>query len=144
MNPSANFAQVELRQARTEAKRRTMESLARDFGIVFFFRSDCPYCKIQAPVLRMLSNTYGMEVLPVSLDGGPLDGWPEARVDNGISMVVSGGRGVNVVPALYLVSRDTRQAVMLGSGVLAADEIVDRVHLLTQVPVGEDVGGGIR
>lgn len=143
-NPNANFAQVELRQARTALKNQTLKDIGRDFGLLFFYRADCSQCKLQAPVLRMLGQSHGIEVLPVSLDGGPLEGWPEARPDNGISTVVSQGRGVAAVPTLYLVSRDTRRSVMLGSGVLAADEIIDRVHVLTQLAPGEDVAGGIR
>lgn len=143
-NPNANFAQLEVRQSRVNEKNKTMKDLAHEYGIVFFYRSDCPYCRIQAPVLRMLAETYGMEVLAVSLDGGPLEGWPDAKPDNGISMVVSEGRGVNVVPTLYLVSRDTRRSVMLGAGVLALDEIVERVHVLTRLGPGEDIAGGAR
>lgn len=143
-NPHANFAQVQLRQERTQRKNVTMKDLARRFGIVFFYRGDCPYCKLQAPVLKMLEDSYGMEVLAVGLDGAPLQGWLGARPDNGISTVVSNGRGVPVVPTLYLVSRDTRESVMLGAGVLALDEIVERVHVLTQLSPGEDISGGVR
>lgn len=143
-NPTANFAQVELRQARLMEREGTARDLAADHGLLFFYRSDCPYCKLQAPVLRTLSERYGIEVLPVSLDGGPLEGWPEAKPDNGISRVVSQGRGIEAVPALYLVSRDARQALLLGSGVLAMDEIVERMHVLTKVGVGDGPAGGVR
>ncbi len=143
-NPTANFAQAELRQARMMAREDTARDLAGDHGLLFFYRSDCPYCKLQAPVLRRLSERYGIEVLAISLDGGPLDGWPEAKPDNGISNVVSLGRGIEAVPALYLVSRDRRQAVLLGAGVLALDDIVERMHVLAKVGVGEGLAGGVR
>ncbi len=143
-NPQPNFAQTQIRLDREAGKRTTMHELAHEFGIVFFYRGDCPYCKLQAPVLRALSSTFGMNVLAVSLDGQPLEGFPDARPDNGISLTVTEGRGVDHVPALYLVSRSTKQFVMLGAGVMAMSDIVERVHVLTQQQPGEDVAGGLR
>jgi conjugal transfer pilus assembly protein TraF len=142
VNPNANFAQVELKAQRRDERERTMRQLAQNYGLVFFYRADCPYCKLQAPVLRILANTYGMEVLPIGLDGGPIDGFPNARADNGISMRVSGGRGVDTVPALFLVARDTYESRFLGAGVLSVEDIVERVHVLTQVAPGEGIQGG--
>lgn len=142
VQPTANFALVDLKNARLDNKAAWLRSLSRDFGLVFFYRGDCPYCKLQAPVLQMLSRTYGVEVLPVSMDGAPIEGFTNARPDNGISMRLSQGKGVRMVPALYLVARETQESVLLGTGVMAVDQIVERVHVLTQLKPGEDLGGG--
>jgi len=142
VQPTANFALVDLKNARLDNKSAWLRSLSRDFGLVFFYRGDCPYCKLQAPVLQMLSRTYGVEVLPVSMDGAPIEGFTNARPDNGISMRLSQGKGVTMVPTLYLVARETQESVLLGAGVMSVDQIVDRVHVLTQLKPGEDLGGG--
>jgi conjugal transfer pilus assembly protein TraF len=142
VQPTANFALADLKNARLDNKAAWMRGLSRDFGLVFFYRGDCPYCKLQAPVLQMLSRTYGVEVLPVSMDGAPIEGFTNARPDNGISMRLSQGKGVRMVPALYLVARETQESVLLGTGVMAVDEIVERVHVLTQLKPGEGLGGG--
>jgi len=142
VQPAANFALNDLKNARTSNKAAWLRTLAKDFGVVFLFRSDCPYCKLQAPVLQMLSNSYGVEVLAVSLDGGPIDGFPNAKHDNGISRRLTRGQGITMVPALYLVARETSDSVLIGTGVLAADEIIERIHVLTNVRPGEGLGGG--
>lgn len=137
-SPTATFAQHEKRDERTAAREQTLEELSRDWGLMFFFRSDCPYCHAQAPVLRMLERRYGLGVMGVSMDGGVLPQFQDAKRDNGISMVVSGGEGVNVVPALFLVNRVTREAVPVGTGALAQDEIVERIRVLTRTKPGQE------
>jgi conjugal transfer pilus assembly protein TraF len=114
-----------------------MASLAKTHGVLFFYRSDCEFCKLQAPIMQMLNQRYGIEVLAVSVDGGGIREFPNAKLDNGISLVVTQGRGVQTVPALFLVSRDQKQVLQLGSGVLAMDEIIERARVLTTTQVGE-------
>ncbi len=143
-NPNANFAQTSIRLDREASKRRVVADLSRDYGIFYFTRSDCPYCKLQGPVLREMQRQFGIEVMAITMDGSPVEGFPDARADNGISMRVSSGQGVSAVPALFLVSRHSSEAVMLGAGVLSITDIVERINVLTQTRPGEDISGGIR
>ena len=49
--------------------------------------------------------------------------------------------GVSTVPALYLMPRDATAGqvpIPLGQGMLSADEIVQRIHVLTRTRPGED------
>jgi conjugal transfer pilus assembly protein TraF len=108
----------------------------RSHGLYFFLRSDCPYCHQLAPVLKYLEAAYGVEVFPVSLDGGGLPGYPAPRPDNSIARLL----GVSTVPALYLMPRDATTGqvpIPLGQGMLSADEIVQRIHVLTRTRPGE-------
>jgi conjugal transfer pilus assembly protein TraF len=108
----------------------------RSHGLYFFLRGDCPYCHQLAPVLKYLEAAYGVEVFPVSLDGGGLPGYPAPRPDNGIAGLL----GVSTVPALYLMPRDATTGnvpIPLGQGMLSADEIVQRIHVLTRTRPGE-------
>lgn len=137
-SPTATFAQLARKDQRSGEQAQTLAELSRDYGLMFFFRSDCPYCHQQAPVLKLLEQQYGMPVLGVSMDGGGLPQFPDARRDNGISMSVSQGQGITTVPALYLVHRESRQAVPIGTGALAIDEIVERVRVLTRTQPGQE------
>lgn len=76
--------------------------------------------------------------MAISMDGGPIPSFPDAVPDNGISMVVSNGQGIQTVPAIYLVKRDTLEVFPIGTGILAADEIADRVWILTQTKPGDE------
>lgn len=137
-SPTATFAQLSKKDERREAQHQTLAELARDYGLMFFFRSDCAYCHQQAPVLRLLERNYGLPVMGVSMDGGGLPQFPDARRDNGISMTVSNGQGIQTVPALFLVHRVTRQAIPVGTGALAIDEIVERIRVLTRTQPGQE------
>ncbi|MCP5279444.1 MAG: conjugal transfer protein TraF [Thiobacillus sp.] len=108
----------------------------RSHGLYFFLRGDCPYCHQLAPVLKYLESAYGMEVFPISLDGGGLPGYPTPRPDNGIARLL----GVSTVPALYLMPRDATTGnvpIPLGQGMLSADEIVQRIYVLTRTRPGD-------
>lgn len=137
-NPNANFAQTALKDRRLDKTNEVMARLSKTHGILFFFKSDCDFCHMQAPILKMLQGKYGMEVMAVTLDRGGIREFPQAKQDNGISMFVSQGRGIDTVPAVYLVSKDKKEVVPLGSGVLAMDEIVERIAVLTTTEPGQD------
>ena len=42
--------------------------LAREHGLLFFYRADCPHCRAMAPILKAFASTQGFEVLAVRLD----------------------------------------------------------------------------
>ena len=114
------------------------KSVLKRWLIVFFARSDCSFCHDQAPVLKGFEQATGMPIIAVSLDGGPIPMFPDAKPDNGISLVVSGGAGVQIVPALYLINRRTKEAIPVGTGVIAGDEIAERIRVLTKTKPGQE------
>jgi len=119
---------------RREARERAIARLAAGNGLFFFFRGDCPYCHELAPILRTLQDVHGIEIFPVSLDGGVLPEFPQAYPDNGISRVLE----VTQVPALFLSSKTERRVQPIGYGVIGAEEILERMYVLTQLRPGED------
>lgn len=137
-SPVANFARISQQQNRLDDERRVIAELRKDYAVAFFFRSDCPHCHNQAPIIKLLESQYGMRILAISLDSRPMSQFPEARPDNGISMLLTGGQGVQTVPALYLVDRRTQSGIPLGTGALALDEILTRIRVLTQTAPGQD------
>ncbi|MGH7340302.1 MAG: conjugal transfer protein TraF, partial [Candidatus Rokuibacteriota bacterium] len=86
--PTNALAIQGFKEGRREKRDVAIAQLARENGLFFFFRSDCPYCHQIAPILRYLQDAHGIDVFPVSLDGGPLREFPDARPDNGISLVL--------------------------------------------------------
>jgi conjugal transfer pilus assembly protein TraF len=127
-------ALISERQRKEIGSTQLIKQLASNYGLVFFLRSDCPYCHDQADVLTLYRQTYGMDVLPITMDGHPISQFPDARPDNGISMALSSGKGIPTVPALYLVHKRTNSAVQIGYGILSMAELVDRIRILTTVP----------
>jgi len=86
-----------------------------------------------APTLKFLSEQYGIAVFPVSLDGGGLPEFPNPSRDNGMAASI----GTSVVPLVVLGNIKDRRLLPIGSGVLSAQEIVERIYILTQTRPGE-------
>ena len=137
-SPSANFALQNERGRQAVARKEALAELAQTHGLLYFSRADCNFCKDQAPVLKGFSLSSGMQVLAISLDGGPVSMFPDAKPDNGISMVVTGGYGITTVPALFLINRRTRETIPIATGVISGDEIAERIRVLVTTKPGQE------
>lgn len=107
---------------------QTVRSLAATHGLLFIFRSDCPYCHRFAPILKRFEQEFGMTVFAVSLDGRGLPEYPNAPLDNGIAARLN----ASVVPALYLTAPAKRDIRPVGFGVMAMTELVERIAAIAQ------------
>lgn len=107
---------------------QTVRSLAATHGLLFVFRSDCPFCHRFAPILKRFEQDFGMTVLAVSLDGDALPEYPDARPDNGIAARLN----PSAVPALYLTAPATRQIQAVGFGLMSRSDLVERIATLAR------------
>jgi conjugal transfer pilus assembly protein TraF len=107
--------------ARTEALAREVAGIA---GIWYVYRSDCPYCAQQSPVLERVGKRLGIAILPLALDGRPLpDGaFPAFVADRGHAQRL----GVEVTPSLFL-ARPPDQFVRLANGLITDQELIERI-----------------
>jgi len=98
--------------------------VAHKAGILFFFRSDCPYCHIQAPLLAVLEKRFGFKVYAVSLDGKPMPGelYLDFHTDRGQANLL----GVISTPALFLM-KPPDGLLPLSQGALSLDELTSRI-----------------
>lgn len=113
---------------RRDERAQRLRSLARTHGIYFFFRSDCPYCHAYAPLLRAFAARFGFAILAVSLDDQPIPGFEDFVRDNGAAHAL----GVTRWPATFLVDPATRDVLSVGTGVLNAEELADRIFQLLE------------
>lgn len=116
---------------------RVMGALSQRYGVFYFFASSCGACDIFSPILKAVSDKYGLAVLAVSMDGGPSATFPGYMVDSGQYERLGMGTE-RQVPALVLFDSVTKQPMPIGYGILSQDEIMDRVFQLTQVQPGSD------
>ena len=90
--------------ARNEVDNRQQKerllAIGEEKGLLFYFRSDCPHCHRFAPILKQFSETYGITVIPVSLDGGALPEYLYPKKDHAMGQKLK----VSIVPAVFLVS----------------------------------------
>ncbi len=126
-SPTNYLAKATVRRRIDDNERALLTRMAAKSGIWFFFRSDCPYCAAEEPVLDQFARLYGFSILPISLDGKPMpDGrFAEFVNDSGQAAQL----GVTATPTLYLVSPPDR-VLKIAEGVQAADELADRIVAL--------------
>ena len=110
-----------------------IEKISRVGKLVFFFRSDCPFCSGQAEVIKTLERRHGIGVLAASLDGTGLHPLYPRFVDGAAQ---AARLGVEQVPALFLFVPSQRKIVRIGTGYLTLGEIRQRLYV-----VGEEVLG---
>jgi len=107
---------------------QAIKNLASTHGLLFIFRSDCPYCHRLAPILKRFEQEYGMTVFAVSLDGRGLPEYPNPQPDNGIATRLN----ASMVPALYLTAPSRREIQPVGFGVMALTDLVERIAALAK------------
>ena len=81
------------------------------------------------PLLRAFALRHGLDVLAVSMNGTPLEGWPEAVPDRGRAARL--GLDGTPVPAVVLFDTHTKRALPVGFGVIAEDQLAERIFTLT-------------
>jgi conjugal transfer pilus assembly protein TraF len=124
-----NARALEVFEQQTLADRsRVVAELGRDHVLLFFFRSDCPYCHAFAPTILEFQARHGIKVEAVSLDGGPMPGFAGARRDNGIASALR----VSQVPAVYLAQPFSGTITPIGFGVLSEAQLLERIVAVSE------------
>lgn len=101
-----------------------LEHTATEWGLWFFYRSDCSFCHRFAPVLGMFAAQHGFNVLAISQDGGSLPGFSDFVLDEGQSELV----GAQVVPSVFLVKPSTMEIHPVSHGFVSASELAERIY----------------
>lgn len=145
--PSQPTAQRAYDSIQMQDRDQLLREMAQSYGLYFFFRRNCAYCHVQAPMLKQFQMKYGFTVYAVTLDGGALPDFPGAVQDGGLAEQVADAMGVPtqhfVVPAVVLAKPSTREVVPVGFGAMTMDEMADRVAMMVRVKDG-GAGKGTR
>lgn len=110
-----------------EAKNRILEILRDRAGILYLYRSDCPYCHQMVPILNILSKVHGFPLYGQSLDGKPIKGLQlkrEIRIRD-----IEGHLGVTATPALFLMIPG-KGIYRIGEGSLSLSDLIQRLETL--------------
>ena len=110
-----------------QSRNQSLAALARTHVLFFFFRSDCPYCHAFSPTLEAFSARFGIQIVPISVDGKGLPSFPTFRRDNGIARTLQ----VTQVPAIYLAEPYTGNITPIGFGVLSESQLIERITTVT-------------
>lgn len=134
--PVGNLGKRLFTDARKVSRDQALSRLSERYGLFYFFSSDCGACTIFAPILKSVADSNHISVMAVSTDGGPSEHFPRYVVDSGQRERM--GIPTKAVPAVVLFDTVTKKTLPVGFGVLSADEIMERIFVLTQKEVGDD------
>jgi len=120
---------------RAATRDQVLSRLGQRYGMFYFFAQSCAACEVFSPILRSVADSHRITVMAVSTDGGPSRQFPNYVVDSGQRQRM----GVPLAtPALVLFDTVTRKTVTIGFGVMSADEVMERIFMLTNSKVGSD------
>lgn len=122
--PTASFGINAVDRSAGERTDQILRKVAEKAGLFFFFKSGCRFCEAEAPLIGMLEQTSGFDVLAISIDGGVLESYKFAhtRMNAGQAEEL----GVSAAPALFLVSADGHFE-SIGQGLMAFPELRRRI-----------------
>jgi conjugal transfer pilus assembly protein TraF len=128
--PIASFAAQEMDRTAHRARQALIGVLAETVGLVFFYRSDCPFCERQAPILAGLSDATGLSVMAVAVDHRPMASGAFA-VDWTPDRGQAASLGVQTVPAIYAL-RPPGEAALIAQGLMDLTELTSRLLLVAR------------
>jgi len=114
----------------SKQRAKALAAIGQEHVLIFFFRGDCGYCHKMAPVLQEFGQRYGVQLVAVSVDGGSIPAFPQARRDNGIVRALN----VSQVPAVFVARPLDGRIVPVGFGVLSEAQLVERIIAQTAEP----------
>lgn len=133
--PVSTVAKRTWTENRAATRDQVLARLGQRYGMFYFFAQSCAACEVFSPILRSVADNHRITVMAVSTDGGPSRQFPNYVVDSGQRERM----GVPLAtPALVLFDTVTRRTVPIGFGVMSADEIMERIFLLTNSKPGSD------
>ena len=121
---------------RLAAVQSALANLGERYGLIYLGDSHCAGCRVFGPLLRAFALRHGLDVLAVSMTGEALEGWPEAVPDNGRAAQL--GLVGAPVPAVVLFDTETGEVLPVAFGVVAEDQLAERIYALTALEVGND------
>ena len=134
--PAGALAKQLWTDERRAAQENALASLGERYGLIYLGDAGCAGCRVFGPLLRAFALRHGLDVLAVSLTGEALEGWPEAVPDDGRAAVL--GLDGAPVPAVVLFDAETGKAVPVSFGVIAEDQLAERIYALTALEAGND------
>ncbi len=113
-----------------------MAHLSERYGLFYFFAQSCGACEVMSPIVQGVATTWHITVRAISTDGGPSRHFPRYTVETNQRQRM--GLDPGITPAVVLWDAAANRAIPIGYGVMSADELQDRIYLLTSKEAGRD------
>ncbi|KJG37800.1 hypothetical protein UA32_12685 [Photobacterium angustum] len=96
------------------------------FGLFFFFKSDCEYCRQMVSEITNFKKRYAIDILPVSIDGLPLPNAPSLHKDTIYDDgTLTSMMPVDVTPTVYAFNKETYDAAVISKGFIGMNKLIE-------------------
>jgi conjugal transfer pilus assembly protein TraF len=134
--PVGTVAKRQWLDVRKSERDAALSRLGERYGLFYFFAQSCGACQVMSPIVKSVADTHRITVRAISTDGGPSQVFRNYVVETNQRERM--GLTDRVTPAVVLFDSVTRKPIPIGYGIIAADELMDRIFLLTQRKAGSD------
>ena len=134
--PVSTLAKRAWQDSRSAERDAVMAHLSERYGLFYFFAQSCGACEVMSPIVQSVASTWKITVRAISTDGGPSRHFPRYTVET--NQRARMGLDPGVTPAVVLWDAAQSRAIPIGYGVMSADELQDRIYLLTSKEAGRD------
>lgn len=118
-------AYLEIQQKK---KNELIKKISKSYGLFFFFKGDCAYCHVFAPIVKQFAQKHKLEIMAISLDGGKIAEFPNTIRNNGAAQKLD----IKTVPALIAVNPLTQKILPISYGVNSIEDLENRLLLLEE------------
>lgn len=134
--PVSTLGKRQWQDSRSAERNAAMAQLSERYGLFYFFAQSCGACEVMSPIVQSVASTWHIAVRAISTDGGPSRHFPNYAVETNQRSRM--GLEPKVTPAVVLWDAQTGRPIPIGYGVMSADELQDRIYLLTSKEAGRD------
>ena len=134
--PVSTLAKRQWQDARSASRDMAMSNLGKRYGLFYFFAQSCGACEVMSPIVKSVSNRWKLTIRAISTDGGPSRHFQNYTVETGQRARM--GLKPKITPALVLWDALGNRAIPIGYGIFSADELQERICLLTTKDAGHD------
>ena len=134
--PVSTLAKRQWQDARSASRDTAMANLGKRYGLFYFFAQSCGACEVMSPIVKSVSTRWKLTIRAISTDGGPSRHFQNYTVETGQRARM--GLKPKITPALVLWDALGNRAIPIGYGIFSADELQERIYLLTTKDAGHD------
>jgi conjugal transfer pilus assembly protein TraF len=89
-----------------DSKKQAMNLINEQAHLWYFYKSTCPYCKKQTPILNTLHELYGIEILSITMDNLRSAGMENFKHLADTNLIASTKMGVTRTPNIIMMKND--------------------------------------
>lgn len=136
INAKANVAAFDIERLMAEQSNQQTKlakpiDALKDYYFIYVFKSNCPHCHNFTPVIKDFTDVYQVELRAYSIDGPTIDGIRSSQITPKLfDILFTGADYKPVVPALYLVNKETSQTYAVLFGETSAVGLASRLESL--------------